>query len=217
MRSESLDVCGTFVIDQQHATSFALTSLRAASRIFGTEDRADMVLVKVREGESHRRVAERLSEVLGEKYTVTLREDKNAGFYAIMRYEKWAIFFVSLLVLIIASLSIIGTVIMLIIEKQDERQTLLAIGADSGFIRGIFVREGLLISGVGGAIGLVIGVAITLAQQHFGFVKMPNGNFLVENYPVELQTIDLVAIFVVFVAVAFAVSLVASSTMIKRK
>uniref|UniRef100_UPI0040561E2C ABC transporter permease n=1 Tax=Alistipes sp. TaxID=1872444 RepID=UPI0040561E2C len=217
MRSESLDVCGTFVIDQQHATSFALTSLRAASRIFGTEDRADMVLVKVREGESHRRVAERLSEVLGEKYIVTLREDKNAGFYAIMRYEKWAIFFVSLLVLIIASLSIIGTVIMLIIEKQDERQTLLAIGADSGFIRGIFVREGLLISGVGGAIGLVIGVAITLAQQHFGFVKMPNGNFLVENYPVELQTIDLVAIFVVFVAVAFAVSLVASSTMIKRK
>ena len=216
MRSESLDVCGTFVIDQQHATSFALTSLRAANRIFGTEDRADMLLVKVGEEMSHRRVAEQLREVLGEKYTVTLREDKNAGFYAIMRYEKWAIFFVSLLVLVIASLSIIGTVIMLIIEKRDEQQTLLSIGADNSFIRGIFVREGLLIAGVGGAIGLVVGVAITLAQQHFGFVKMPNGNFLIENYPVELQWLDLVVIFVVFVAVALGVSLVATSTMIKR-
>ena len=216
MSRERMEVCGSFVIDQQHASSFALTSLRAAQRIFNRE-RADKVLVKVAEGVSHRNVASSLSNCLGEGYEVTLREDKNEGFYAIMRYEKWAIFFVSLLVLIIASLSIIGTVIMLILEKRDEERTLLAIGADKGFIRGIFVREGLLLSGVGGAIGLVLGVAVTLAQQHFGFVKMPNGNFLVENYPVELQTMDLLVIFVVFVAVALAVSVVATSTMIKRR
>ncbi len=217
LRSESLDVCGTFVIDQQHASSFALTSLRAANRIFGTENIADKVLVKVAGGVSHNRTAEQLREVLGEGYKVTLREEKNEGFYAIMRYEKWAIFFVSLLVLVIASLSIIGTVIMLIIEKRDERQTLLSIGADNAFIRGIFVREGLLISGVGGAIGLLIGVGVTLAQQHFGFIKMPNGNFLIENYPVELQITDLVVILVVFLAVALGVSLVATSAMIKKK
>jgi lipoprotein-releasing system permease protein len=70
---------------------------------------------------------------------------------------------------------------------------------------------------VGGAIGLLIGLSITLAQQHFGFVKLPNGNFLVENYPVELQAMDLLVIFVVFVAVALAVSVVATSTMIKRE
>jgi lipoprotein-releasing system permease protein len=64
---------------------------------------------------------------------------------------------------------------------------------------------------------LLLGVAVTLAQQHFGFVKMPNGNFLVENYPVELQTGDLVVIFVVFVAVALTVSALATSTMIKRE
>ena len=122
-----------------------------------------------------------------------------------------------MLVLLVASLSIIGTVIMLVIEKQDERSTLRSMGADNGFIRGIFVREGLLIAGVGGAIGLLLGVAITLAQQHYGFVKMPNSSFLVENYPVELQATDLIVIFAVFVAVALAVSVVATSTMIKRR
>lgn len=216
MNRERMNVCGSFVIDQQHATSFALTSLRAAQRIFNRE-RADKVVVKVAQGVSHRDVAASLSQQLGEGYEVTLREDKNESFYAIMRYEKWAIFFVSLLVLIIASLSIIGTVIMLILEKRDEETTLLAIGADKGFIRGIFVREGLLLSGIGGAIGLVLGVVVTLVQQHFGLVKMPNGNFLVENYPVELQVGDLIVIFVVFVAVAFVVSTLATSTMIKRE
>ena len=217
MHSESLDVCGTFVIDQQHASSFALTSLRAANRIFGTNDRADKILVKVDAGSIDSRVAEQLKSLLGEGFDVVLREDKNEGFYAIMRYEKWAVFFVSLLVLIIASLSIIGTVIMLIIEKRDEQTTLLSMGADSRFIRGIFVREGLLISGIGGAVGLVIGVVVTLLQQEFGFVKMPSGNFLIENYPVELQSMDLLMIFIVFLMVAFAVSLMATSTMIKEQ
>ena len=181
------------------------------------ENEADMVLVKVAEGTSHEKVAERLREELGGEFDVTLREEKNEGFYAIMRYEKWAIFFVSLLVLVVASLSIIGTVIMLVIEKRDDQKTLLSIGADNRFIRGIFVREGLLIAGVGGVIGLVVGVAVTLAQQHFGFVKMPNGSFLIENYPVELQAMDLLTIFVVFVAVALSVSVAATSTMIKRE
>ena len=214
LHSETLEVCGTFVVDQQHAASLALTSLRAANRIFGQENVADKMLVKVAEGNSHRKVANELRKVLGDDHKVTLREEKNEGFYAIMRYEKWAIFFVSLLVLIIASLSIIGTVIMLVIEKKGERTTLLSIGADNDFIRGVFVREGLLIAGVGGVIGLILGVGITLAQQHFGFIKMPNGNFLIENYPVELQIPDLIVILTIFVAVALGVSFVATSTMI---
>ena len=217
MRSERLDVCGTIALDQQYSSSFALTSLRAANRIFGTEGRADKLLVKVEDGAPHSRVAEQLQRELGEQYKVVLREDKNESFYAIMRYEKWAVFFVSLLVLIVASLSIIGTVIMLIIEKREEQKTLLSLGADSSFIRGVFIREGLLISGVGGAIGVVLGVTVTLLQQHFGFVKMPNGNFLVESYPVELQPLDLLVIFILFMMVAFGVSMVATSTMIKEK
>ncbi len=217
MRSEVLEVCGTFIIDQQHASSFALTSLRAADRLFGCEGTADAVLVRVEEGNSSRRVIEALQQRLGEGYSVISREEKNSAFYTIMRYEKWGVFLVSLLVLLVASLSIIGTVVMLIIEKRDEQTTLRSMGADNALLRGVFVREGLLLSGIGGAIGLVVGIAITLAQQHFGFVKMPNGNFLIENYPVELQALDLVVIFVTFIAVAAAISTIATSIMIKRR
>ena len=147
---------------------------------------------------------------------VETRDEKNTVFYTVMRYEKWGIFFVSILVLIIASLSIIGTVIMLIVEKRDEQPALYAMGADEDFVRGIFVREGLLVSAIGGGVGLVLGVGITLAQQHLGLVRLPAG-FMVEAYPVELQWLDVAIVFVTMIVVAWAVSLIATSTMIKTK
>ena len=216
MRGERMPLCGTFLIDSEHDSSMALTSLRAMSRLFDCEGRADVLLVKVGEGRSPQRVREALAESISQPTTITLREEKNESIYAIMRYEKWGVFFISLLVLVVASLSIIGTVIMLIVEKRDERLTLYSLGADHNFIRGVFIREGLLISGVGGIIGVVIGVAVVLVQQYYGIVKMPNGNFLIENYPVELQGVDLVVIVAAFMAVAAVVSMAATYTMIKR-
>lgn len=217
VRNESLPLCGTFIIDQQHDSSMAVTSIRVLDRLFDCRGCADAVFVKVKEGVSHRKVGNALAERLDSKAKVVLREDKNSSFYAIMRYEKWGVFLISLLVLIVASFSIIGTVVMLIVEKSDERPTLYSLGADRAFLRGVFLREGLLISGIGGVVGLTCGVVIVLLQERYGIVKMPNGNFLIENYPVELQLGDLMVIFVAFMAVAVVVSTVATRTMIKRE
>jgi lipoprotein-releasing system permease protein len=134
-----------------------------------------------------------------------------------MKYEKWAVFAVTLLVLIVASLSIIGTLLMLIIEKRNEQPVLLAMGADMRFIRGIFIREGLLISGIGGVAGIVIGVAIVALQEWLHIVKMPSGEFLVDSYPVELHATDIILVLISFVAVAWSVSRIATRTMIKSQ
>ena len=216
VRRDKLPVAGTFLIDQQQDSSLALTSLQAAARIFGCEGEADALLVKVARGNSAKRVQAQLTATLGKEFEVLLREEKNESFYAIMRYEKWGIFFISLLVLLVASLSIIGTVIMLILEKRNERATLYSLGANRSFVQGIFVREGLLISGIGGIVGCIIGVTVVLLQQHFGFVKLPSANFLVTDYPVELQGGDLAIIFVTFVTVALVISTLAVKSMIKR-
>ena len=80
---------------------------------------------------------------------------------------------------------------MLIIEKKDDIKTLLSLGADEGLIRRIFVLEGWMISLVGLAAGLVVGVAFSLLQQHFGFIKMP-GSFIVQAYPVILSAGDII-------------------------
>ena len=216
MRSESLHTCGMFAIDRQSDCDLAIVPLRTAQRLFGMQGKADKALVRVADGYSAVRAAEKISSALDGQVKATTREQKNSAFYRIMRYEKWGIFIVALLVLVIASFSIIGTIIMLIVEKRDEQPTLLAMGADRGFLRRIFMREGLLISGIGGVGGLVFGVATVLAQQVWHIVKMPAGAFLTDSYPVQLQGTDLVMIFGAFMVVAWVVAQSATHIIIKR-
>ena len=203
---------GGIIRSSQQLRGTAIIPYRAAEKLYSREK----TKVYVRCSASIESVVPRLQSIVGEDVTLRTREQKNAAFYQIMRYEKWAVFFVALLVLVIASLSIIGTVIMLIVEKRDQQQTLLSMGADSSFIRGIFVREGLLISGIGGAAGLVVGIAVVVVQQVFGIIKLPSAGFLVESYPVELQAGDIIAVFITFVAISWSVSQIAANTMIKR-
>ncbi len=212
MRQTRVHAGGILRANQQHKSTIVVP-MRAASDIFDTND----TKLCLRTSQNAERVKERLVSLLGDSVTIKTRQEKNSLFYQIMKYEKWAIFFVALLVLVIASLSIIGTVIMLIVEKRDQQQTLLSMGADSRFIRGIFVREGLLISGIGGGIGLLIGVVVVLVQQWFGIISLPSAGFVVESYPVKLELTDLILIFITFVAVAWTVSQIAANTMIKRK
>lgn len=216
MRSESLHTCGMFAIDRQSDCDLAIVPLRTAQRLFGAQGTADKALVRVAQGHSAVRVAEKIISALDGQVKATTREQKNSAFYRIMRYEKWGIFLVALLVLVIASFSIVGTVVMLIVEKRDEQPTLRAMGADRGFLRRIFVREGLLISGIGGVGGLVFGVAMVLAQQVWHIVKMPAGAFLTESYPVQLQGSDLMMIFLAFMVVAWIVAQSATHIIIKK-
>lgn len=212
IKSERVAVAGILQSSQQ--TKGAMTTpLHIAEKLFG-EGKTKIYLSCT---DSAEKVKARLQTALAEDVKITTRAEKNAAFYQIMRYEKWAVFFVALLVLLIASLSIIGTVIMLIVEKRDQQQTLLSMGADRGFIRGIFVREGLLISGIGGAVGLTIGIIVVLIQQFFGVISLPSASFLVDSYPVELHLTDIVAIFITFVAIAWSVSQIAANTMIKKR
>ena len=211
-RETKLHAGGIVRANQQHKGVIVIP-MRAAAEIFDY----DNCFLALRTSAKAERVKARLEQTLGSKYTIKTREEKNSLFYQIMNYEKWAIFFVALLVLVIASLSIIGTVIMLIVEKRDEFLPLLAMGANSSFIRGIFVREGLLISGIGGGIGLLIGVVVVLLQQWFGLIALPSDGFVIESYPVRLALSDLVIVFITFVAIALSVSQVAANTMIKRR
>ncbi len=216
MRSVEIEICGIFSIDSQSDFGSAIVPLATAQRLFASGQMADAVLIKTAGGDSPARVCKALQKTLGDGVRVQTREQKNSAFYRIMRLEKWAVFFVSALVLLIASLSIVGAVVMLIVEKRDEQTTLRSMGADTAFLRGIFVREGLLISGAGGVTGIVLGMAVVMLQKVFGFVKLPSGAFIIDAYPVELQAADLAAVFVTFTLVALLVSTVATRAIIKR-
>ena len=170
-------------------------------------------------GEADRRTLQSIRDLLGPDYLVQDRVQQQPALYKMMRYEKLAIYLILLFVVIIIASNIFGSLSMLSIAKRGDMETLRAIGANDRLVRRIFVWEGWLVSLIGLAAGLVVGLALTLAQQHFGFVKMPGGFFL-QAYPVVLQPTDILWTALGVAVVGFAISLLASprptSTTTKR-
>ena len=105
-----------------------------------------------------------------------------------MEVEKLISYIFLTFILLIACFNIIGSLSMLIIDKRNDIKTLHNLGASNRDISRIFLFEGWLISISGAILGIIIGVALCLLQQHYGFLKLGNsaGQFIVDAYPVNV-------------------------------
>lgn len=212
-----LPVAGIFAVDAETDGSNVITTLRRAQSLFDYPSAATSLLVKVGTDVSHDEAKIAVQQIVGEEFNVKTRNELNATLNRLMLYEKWGIFFIALMVLVIASFSIVGALVMLIIDKKKDIATLRAFGADVPLVRRIFTAEGVLICGIGGCVGLLLGIALVLVQQHFGIIRMPTEGFLVDVYPVELRIADVVMVVSAFVVVVPLISAMTVRTMIKRE
>ncbi len=136
------------------------------------------------------------------------RYEQQEDVFRIMQIEKYMAYIFLTFILFIAGFNIVGSLSMLILEKKDDIRTLRSLGANSSQIRGIFLYEGRIISLAGALLGIVAGLALCLAQQHYGFLKMGNkaGAFIIDSYPVAVDPLDIIAILVTVIIVSFLIS-----------
>ncbi|MDE5707925.1 MAG: ABC transporter permease [Alistipes sp.] len=212
----TVPVGGAFSVDLESERSHVLVSLRLAQDLFSLPGRASALSIRVAPDADLPQVRRAVAEIAGGNFRVQTRSEMRASFYRIMTYEKWGIFFIALLVLVVASFSVVGALAMLIVDKHDDIRTLGALGADRMLVRAIFRTEGLLICGLGALFGLVLGVGAALLQQHFGLIEIPAETFLTKSYPVEFRFSDLLTVAAAFAAVAFALSNITVRSMIKK-
>lgn len=207
---------GVYSLDLETERTYVLASLRLAQELFSNPGRVSGLVVRLREGADAERVRQALEQRLGGEYRVRTRYELRASFYRIMTYEKWGIFFISLLVLLVASFSVVGALAMLIVDKRRDIATLRALGADTSLVRAVFRSEGLLICGLGALFGVVLGVGASLVQQHFGLIGIPAETFLTKSYPVEFRFGDLVVVLAAFGLVAYVISNITVRSMVKH-
>lgn len=196
-------VAGIYSIDEDNRT-LLVTSLAAAQELFNYNGRASAVEIKADERVSVENLAHTVQQAVGEEFEVRTREERNS-IYRLMALEKWGVFGIAVVVMIIASLSIVGTLVMVIIDKRHDVQTLRTMGARSDFVRGIFIAEGRVMALLSLALGLVLGAGLALGQQHFGFVGIDSTTLSVSAYPVEVHLTDVVLTVVAYVAVSLIV------------
>ena len=186
---------GIFSVNQQIDNDLIILPIEQMRKLLGYEEEVSGVELRLVEGSTAKDLRSTIKDIqkeLGPGFKVLDRFRQNTSLYKMMRYEKAAIFLILIFVIIIIALNIFGSITMLIIEKKDDIETYRSLGATDQMLRRTFTLEGWLISLLGLAAGLVVGIGFSLAQQHFGFIKMP-GSFLVNAYPVILQWQDVLA------------------------
>lgn len=200
---ESVNVwpSGIFAINSDIDDKYIIVPIETMKELLEYGDEVSGVEIRLKDGCGSKEVAslaKELSQRLGDGFMVNDRFGQNKSLYKMMRYEKLSIFAILIFIVIIIAFNIFGSLTMLIIEKRGDIQTLKSMGGGDALIRKIFILEGWMISLLGLAAGLVLGIGFSLLQQRFGFIKMP-GNFIVEAYPVILSAKD-VAVTAVSVA-----------------
>lgn len=152
------------------------------------------------------KVQQELQKLLGDTYSVLNNDQQHKDLYKLLKMEKLFMFLALTLLTLVASISIFFSLMMLVIDKKKDIAILSAIGASPRLVRSIFLSEGALIAFLGAGSGLFLGGSICWLQDHFGIVGMGMENSLVANYPVELNPVDFLYIFIVMTAITLLIS-----------
>ena len=201
---------GIFSVSNDVDAELMIIPIEQMRELLEYDDEVSAVELRLMEGTSKeelKKLQKDIQERLGPGFKVKDRFQQNESLYKMMKYEKAAIFMILIFVIIIIAFNIFGSLTMLIIEKQDDIQTLRSLGAQDGLIRRIFVLEGWFISLAGLAGGLILGVGFSAIQQTFGIIKMP-GHFVVQAYPIILSWSDILLTIVGVAVIGYIIALI---------
>ena len=185
---------GIFQIEQSYDSRFVFLPINFARELIDNEDGVSSLEIKFSEYADARIVKKNVTKIFSTGYVVRNRFEQQEIFYKVMKSERLAIFVILTLILLIASFNIIGSLTMLIIEKERDVEILRSLGADNNLIRKIFIFEGWLISIIGAATGLLLGFVICWLQQKYGFVKLNSESLIMNSYPVVMKLKDFIIV-----------------------
>ncbi len=198
---------GSFAIQQDFDNKYVITNLAFVKQQMNyAPDEYSALEISLIQPERSDEFTENLQKKLGDKYRVVTKYQQNISLYNSMRLEKWVIYAVLTLILIIAAFNMIGALTMLVLEKRKDISVLQSLGADKSFIKKIFLSEGLLLALTGAATGIVLALIICFLQLKFKIIKLVGNSFLIDYFPVKLVITDFILVAVTALIIAFIAS-----------
>jgi lipoprotein-releasing system permease protein len=186
---------GVFVIQQDFDNKYALTNLAFVKQQLGLgADEYSAAEIKLKEKIDPAFAKQQLQTLLGSSYKVETLYEQNMSLYNTMRMEKWIIYAVFTLILIVSAFTMISALTMLVLEKQKDISVLQSMGAYQSTIKKIFLSEGLLLGGIGAAAGILLATLLCFLQLKFKFIKIGGGSFLIDYFPVKLLVTDFLLV-----------------------
>ena len=200
---ETCFIAGTFAVNQlKYDDNFMLVDIDLTRRLLGYDTTEITALsLALTDGYSIKQAKRDITAILGDNYVVQDRYEQQEDFFRILRVEKLLTALLLVFILLIATFNGIGSLSMLIIDKQQDIRTLSHLGASNQMIRNVFLLEGWMVNTLGALGGLVVGLSICLVQEHFGLLKLGNGaEYVIESYPVAVQGWDIAMVVMTILA-----------------
>lgn len=204
LSAENLFTSGAFAIQQDFDNKYVLTNLPFLRRMLALGPNEFGALeISLKEPDREDQVQQKLSSLLGPQYKVLTRYQQNQSLYSIMQLEKWVIYALLCLILVVAAFTMIGSLTMLVLEKQKDIQVLKALGASNGRVQTIFISEGFLLAGLGAGVGILLALLIGWLQVQYKLVALEGGSFVIDYYPVKFRLFDFLLVLCTVTIVAF--------------
>jgi lipoprotein-releasing system permease protein len=196
---------GTFMVQQDFDNKYVFSNIGFLRFMMDLQP-DEYSALDIKAGPKADEVKKELQLYLGKNFQVQTRYEQNQSLYTVMQIEKWVIYGILSLILVVAAFNMIGALTMLVLEKQKDISVLQSMGANTNRIKGIFLTEGILLAGIGGVSGMFIAAIICWLQLQFQIIKLGGDTFIINYYPVKLVMADflLVGGTVFFIAIIAA-------------
>ena len=207
MSEGNVRAAGVFSIQQEIDNQYAITDIGFVKQQMGFgADEYSSAEIKLQPGAVLKDVEAAIKKICGGAVLVQTRYEQNSNLYSTMRLEKWAVYAVLTLILVIAAFNMVSSLTMLVLEKRKDISILRSMGTTRNGIRKIFLSEGLLLGLIGTASGILLALMICFLQMKFHLVKLNGGSFLINYFPVKMLLPDFLMVAGTAVSIAFLAS-----------
>ncbi|SEF51535.1 lipoprotein-releasing system permease protein [Bryocella elongata] len=178
----------------QYDSSYAFMRLADAQHLFSEPDVISVISFKLDDLYKAQQVGHALEQVAGNGFQATNWMEQNRELFRALKLEQVVTFIVLALIVVVAALNILIALTMMVMEKTRDIAVMMSFGVDASQIRRIFLAQGLLISGIGTVLGLVVGYAASLAGSHYKFIQLDASIYSIDYLPFAPRIIDALAV-----------------------
>ncbi|WP_339661019.1 FtsX-like permease family protein [uncultured Polaribacter sp.] len=208
-----VQIVGLYTGTEEFESKFVFVTLAQAKELLNfKENQITAVELKLLDAKNADVIANELQEKLGNTFKVQTKEQLNEVFYKVINTENFVSYLIFTLIVIIALFNVIGTIIMMIIDKKDNLKTLFSLGASVKEIKRIFVLQGFLLTFFGMILGLILGIILVFVQQEFSLFMITDNL----AYPVEFRYSNLFIVMATITILGFIAAKIASSRISKE-
>jgi lipoprotein-releasing system permease protein len=214
---DTLRTSASFMIQQDFDNKYAFTHISFLKKRMGlSENSYSSLELAAIKGADASALRKELTTIFSGNYLIQDRYEQNKSLYAIMTTERWIVYGVLSLILLVAAFNMVGALSMLVLEKQKDISIIQSFGGDASFIRKIFLSEGVLLALIGGGAGMLLASLLAWLQIRYHLIPLQGGSFLIDYYPVKLRIQDFLLVGATILVIAILASWIPSKKAASR-